>query len=263
MITLGPLTLAPLICPSFTSPNLQHAFFTRQGGVSTGIYDGLNVGTGSSDDPAKIAENRKRAASYFAVEPAFLVNPWQTHSNEVIIVDRPFEGERPKADAIVTKTKNIAIGVLTADCGPILFADTNAGVIGAAHAGWKGAVSGVLENTIATMESLGAKRDNIIAVLGPSISQSNYEVGPEFLDFFIGVSAMNLRWFEPCENSNHSMFDLWGYTIDRLTKAGVKTDCVEQCTYANEENFYSYRRTTHRKEPDYGRQISALMLRET
>jgi polyphenol oxidase len=257
MITLDPFTAAPL-----RKPGLAHAYFTRQGGVSTGIYEGLNVGNGSSDDPALIAENRRRTAGFFGVAPSHLMNPWQTHSSDVVIVDRPFEGERPKADGIVTKTPGIAVGVLTADCGPILFADAQAKVIGAAHAGWKGAVGGVLENTISTMETLGAKRDNIIAVLGPSISQANYEVGPEFLDFFIGVSAMNLRWFNPSEKPEHFMFDLWGYTLERLKRAGVQASCVDRCTYAEEDLFYSYRRTTHRKEPDYGRQLSALMLTE-
>ncbi|MGL4490299.1 MAG: peptidoglycan editing factor PgeF, partial [Rhizobiaceae bacterium] len=243
-------------------PGISHAFFTRQGGVSTGLYQGLNVGIGSSDAPALVAENRGRAAGHFAVEPSHLMNPWQTHSSDVVVVDRPFEGERPKADGIVTNTPGIAIGVVTADCGPILFADSKAKVIGAAHAGWKGAVGGVLENTISTMESLGATRDNIVAVLGPSISQANYEVGPEFVDFFIGVSAMNLRWFTPSEKPNHSMFDLWGYTLERLKRAGVRASSVNRCTYAEEELFYSYRRTTHRKEPDYGRQLSALLLKE-
>ncbi len=257
MITLDPVTAAPL-----KSPGISHAYFTRQGGVSTGIYQGLNVGNGSSDDPALIAENRRRAAGFFGIEPTHLMNPWQTHSSDVIVVDRPFEDERPKADGIVTNTPGIAIGVLTADCGPILFADPQAKVIGAAHAGWKGAVGGVLENTIKTMETLGANRDNIVAVLGPSISQANYEVGPEFLDLFIGVSAMNLRWFSPSEKPTHFMFDLWGYTLERLQRAGVAASCVDRCTYAEEDLFYSYRRTTHRKEPDYGRQLSALMLTE-
>lgn len=256
------IKLDPVTHESLRSPGITHAYFTRQGGVSIGIYEGLNVGIGSSDDPKSITENRARTAGYFSVAPNLLMNPWQTHSSDVVVVDRPFDGERPKADGIVTKTPGIAIGVVTADCGPILFADTQAKVIGAAHAGWKGAVGGVLENTIKTMEDLGAKRENIIAVLGPSISQANYEVGPEFLDFFIGVSAMNLRWFEPSENSDHSMFDLWGYTLDRLKRAGVQAHCVNRCTYGEEENFYSYRRTTHRKEADYGRQLSALMLTE-
>jgi polyphenol oxidase len=254
--------LEPITHDALLIPGIAHAYFTREGGVSTGIYEGLNVGNGSSDDPALIAENRSRAAGLFGVAPKHLMNPWQTHSSDVIVVDRPFDGERPKADAIVTKTKGLAIGVLTADCGPILFADPQAKIIGAAHAGWKGAVGGILENTIKTMEDLGASRANIVAVLGPSISQANYEVGPEFLDFFIGVSAMNLRWFEPSETSDHSMFDLWGYTMDRLKRAGVTAHCVNHCTYAQEDLFYSYRRTTHRKEPDYGRQMSALMLTE-
>jgi hypothetical protein len=255
-------TLSPITHDKLTSPSIAHAWFTREGGVSSGIYEGLNVGNGSSDDQTLVAENRRRAAVHFGVEPQRLMNPWQTHSSDVVIVDAPFTGERPKADGIVTNTPRLAIGVVTADCGPILFSDAKAKVIGAAHAGWKGAVGGVLENTIATMETLGAKRENIVAVLGPSISQANYEVGPEFVDFFIGVSAMNLRWFEPSKTPNHSMFDLWGYTLSRLSKAGVEAHCVNRCTYTEDDNFFSYRRTTHRKEPDYGRQLSALMLRE-
>jgi polyphenol oxidase len=255
-------TLNPVIHEALKSSGIAHAYFTRQGGVSTGIYEGLNADFGSSDDPALIAENRSRAAAFFGVEPSHLMNPWETHSSDVVVVDGPFPGEQPKADAIVTKTPGIAIGVVTADCGPILFADTRAKVIGAAHAGWKGAVGGVLENTVKTMESLGAKRDDIIAVLGPSISQENYEVGPEFFDRFIGVSATNQRWFSPSEKPGHFMFNLWGYTLERLKCAGIKADCVNRCTYAQDDLFYSYRRTTHRKEPDYGRQLSALMLTE-
>jgi polyphenol oxidase len=257
MNTLNPVTSAHL-----SVRGIAHAWLTRSGGVSTGIYEGLNVGNGSSDIPSNIAENRRRAAAFFGVEPDYLVNPWQTHSSDVIIVDCPFLGERPMADGIVTNVSNIAIAVVTADCGPILFADNQAKVIGAAHAGWKGAVGGVLENTIKSMETLGATRKNIVAVLGPSISQANYEVGPEFMDLFIGIAPENLQWFTPSHKPNHSMFNLWGYTLDRLKRAGVNVESVNRCTYAEEENFYSYRRTTHRKEPDYGRQLSAIMLTE-
>jgi polyphenol oxidase len=161
----------------------------------------------------------------------------------------------------VTKTPGLAIGVVPADCGPILFIDERAGVIGAAHAGWKGALSGVLENTVDAMESLGAHRNNIRAVLGPSISQANYEVGPEFVDTFTNAGADNAKWFMPSTKPGHSMFDLWGYTLDRLQKAGVEASCINLCTYADEALFYSYRRTTHRREPDYGRQLSAIMLK--
>ena len=254
-------TLSPIISPVLGSDSIVHGFFTRHGGVSSGIYEGLNVGIGSSDDPAKVVENRRRAALHLSADPARLVNPWQVHSPDAVIVSAPFEGERPKADGIVTATPNLAIAVVTADCGPILFSDARAGVIGAAHAGWKGAIGGVLESTIAAMETLGAKRQDIKAVLGPSISQQNYEVGPEFVASFVSVDKGNARWFAPSMKAGHSMFDLWGYTLSRLDAAGIDASCVNRCTYADETSFYSYRRTTHRQEPDYGRQMSAIMIK--
>ncbi len=255
---------SPLL--TITSPNLVdagvvHGFFTRQGGVSTGVYQGLNVGLGSSDDRELIEENRRRAALHLGADPARLAAPWQVHSPDAVIVSAPFGNERPKADGIVTATPGLLIAVLTADCGPILFSDPNAGVVGAAHAGWKGAIGGVLENTIAAMETLGAHRADIKVALGPSISQANYEVGPEFVASFAAADASNSRWFVPSLKAGHSMFDLWGYTLARLETAGVEATCVNRCTYAEESNFYSYRRTTHRQEPDYGRQMSAIMLK--
>lgn len=239
----------------------MHGFFTRAGGVSEGLYRGLNVGIGSSDNREAVDENRRRAAAALGAKPPVVSNPWQVHSPDAVVIDRPYEGERPKADAIVTNKPGLAIGVVTADCGPILFLDEHAGVVGAAHAGWKGALGGVLENTVDAMESLGAKRDNIKAVLGPSISQANYEVGPEFVDTFMNAASGNSKWFTPSSKLGHSLFDLWGYTLDRLDKAGIEASCVNLCTYADEELFYSYRRTTHRGEPDYGRQLSAIMLK--
>ncbi len=254
-------TLSPITSPLLSDNNIVHGFFTRHGGVSTGIYEGLNVGIGSSDERALVEENRRRAALHLGVEASRLVNPWQVHSPDAVIVNAPFEGERPKADGIVTATPGLAIAVVTADCGPILFSDSKAGVIGAAHAGWKGAIGGVLENTIAAMETLGANRANIKAVLGPSISQANYEVGPEFVATFLSHDIRNGQWFAPSKNVGHSMFDLWGYTLSRLDAAGIDAFCVNRCTYADDASFYSYRRTTHRQEPDYGRQMSAIMLK--
>lgn len=251
----------PVTSPALKSDRAAHGFFTRTGGVSQGLYRGLNVGIGSSDERELVDENRRRAAAALGAEPPIVVNPWQVHSPDVVAVDRPFVSERPKADAIVTNTPGLAIGVVTADCGPILFLDEKAGVIGAAHAGWKGALGGVLENTIGAMESLGAKRHQIKAVLGPSISQANYEVGPEFVETFVNAGSRNGQWFKASRKAGHSMFDLWGYTLDRLEMAGVEASCVNLCTYADEGLFYSYRRTTHRKEPDYGRQLSAIMLK--
>ena len=239
---------------------IRHGFFTREGGVSGGLYAGLNVGLGSDDRRDLVEENRARVAGWLGVQPARLASPWQVHSPDAVVVDRPFEGERPQADAIVTATPGLAIGVVTADCGPVLFADARAGVIGAAHAGWKGALTGVLENTISAMETLGAARGNIVAVLGPSISQANYEVGPEFVARFCAAEEGNDRWFSPSHRSEHAMFDLQGYTVDRLARAGVSASMTGHCTYADEPAFFSYRRTTHRAEPDYGRQISAIVL---
>ena len=242
------------------APGTRHGFFTRVGGVSSGIYQGLNIGTGSSDDQALVRENRARVARWMGVAPDCLMTAHQVHSPDVLVVREPFAGERPKADALVTDVPGIAVAASTADCGPVLFADPEAGVVGAAHAGWKGAFTGVLENTIAAMETLGANRDNIVAVLGPSISLINYEVGPEFVERFVAADIANGAYFTPSGTPGHAMFDLNSYTVDRLRSAGVRAEMLGRCTYAEEDLFYSYRRTTHRKEPDYGRQISAIAL---
>ena len=262
-MTVSPtIGLSPITSADLDLPGIRHAFFTRPGGVSDGIYKGLNVGIGSNDERTNVVENRRRAAEHLGTPEHMLVNPYQVHSPDVVTVTGPFEGERPKADAIVTATPGVAIAVVTADCGPILFADPKARVIGAAHAGWKGAIGGVLESTIVAMEKLGATRADIKAVLGPSISQQNYEVGPEFVSQFSAHDSANTRWFAPSTKAGHSMFDLWGYTLERLAKAGVSASVTGHCTYADEGRFFSYRRTTHRAEPDYGRQLSALMLTE-
>ena len=239
---------------------IRHGYFTRVGGVSGGIYRGLNIGTGSSDDQMLVAENRRRVADWMGVAADHLLTAHQIHSPDVVIAREAFAGPRPKADAIVTDRPGIAIGASTADCGPVLFADSGARIIGAAHAGWKGAFTGVLENTVAAMESLGARRENIVAVLGPSIGPANYEVGPEFVARFVEADAENIGYFAPSATSGHAMFDLVSYTVDRLIRAGVTAEGLGRCTYAEEDLFYSYRRTTHRKEPDYGRQVSAIVL---
>ena len=194
------------------------------------------------------------------VAPDHLLTAFQIHSPDVIVAREPFSGERPKVDAIVTDRPGIAVGASSADCGPVLFADPKARVVGAAHAGWKGAFTGVLENTIATMERLGARRESIVAVLGPSISASNYEVGPEFVERFVAANAANDRYFTPSPQAGHAMFDLNRYTVDRLAAAGVTADALYRCTYAEEDLFYSYRRATHRSEADYGRHVSAIVL---
>lgn len=239
---------------------IRHGFFTRAGGVSTGLFQGLNVGLGSGDERAAVLENRRRVARWLKVAPEGLVGVHQVHSPEVVAVEAPFGVDRPKADAMVTDRPGLALGVLTADCGPVLFADPQAGVIGAAHAGWKGALTGVLENTIAAMEKRGAKAGRIAAVLGPSITQENYEVGPEFVERFVYSDAASERFFATSARAGHAFFDLRGYTLLRLERAGVRMEAVARCTYALESEFYSYRRATHRNEPDYGRQVSAIVM---
>src|SRR5512135_3235524 len=223
---------------------IRHAFFTRAGGVSQGVYATLNGGTGSNDAPDKIAENRARIAAALGVEPDRLLTAYQIHSPSVVVADEPWTQEnRPRADAIVTRTPRLAIGVSTADCGPLLFADIEARVIGAAHAGWRGVLTGVVEATIAAMEKLGAERARIVAVLGPTIRQPNYEVGPEFVARFLAADADNTRFFAPSEQAGYAMFDLAGYIADRIQRAGVaKFEDLALCTFAEPERFFSYRR---------------------
>ncbi len=240
----------------------RHGFFTRTGGISDGIYRGLNVGLGSSDEQSKVAENRARVAEWFGVPSTRLATVHQFHSPDVIHVGRDHRGERPKADAMVTNEPGVILGILTADCGPVLFLDPENRVAGAAHAGWKGALGGVLESTIEAMEALGAQRNNMRAVLGPSISAENYEVGPEFVERFLAHDPTYERFFSPSAKADHAMFDLPALTMLRLANAGVRSEKTGECTYADEDRFFSYRRTTHRGEPDYGRQISAIMLAE-
>lgn len=237
-----------------------HGFFGRTGGVSTGIYDSLNCGPGSGDDLTKIAENRSRVRE--ALGASALITLHQIHSRNVITVTETWEmGKGPQADSMVTAAPGIAIGILTADCAPVLFADSNARVIGAAHAGWKGAISGVTDATLDAMEKLGAKRENIAAAIGPCISQKNYEVGPEFRERFLDADSVNARFFARADQPEHFRFDLEAYVASRLVDAGVRNvAALSACTYAREPDFFSFRRTTHRKESAYGRQISAIML---
>lgn len=236
-----------------------HAFFTRLGGVSTGLYAGLNAGIGSDDAPEAVRENRARAARYLG-EASEIVTPWQVHSPHVVSLEAPFPGERAKADAIVTATPGLAIGVVTADCGPVLFADAKARVVGAAHAGWKGAVGGVLEATVEAMERLGARRADIAAVLGPTIMQDNYEVGAGMAAGIVEGDAQASAFFAPGASADKRQFDLPALILSRLSRAGVRAAFVGHCTYADETRFFSFRRTTHRGEPDYGRQMSAISL---
>jgi YfiH family protein len=241
---------------------LRHAFFTRDGGVSAGVYASLNGGPGSSDAPARVAENRGRMAVALGVKPDCLLTAYQIHSPDVVILDRPWPAQqRPRADAIVTRSPGLAIGVTTADCGPLLFADATAGVIGAAHAGWRGAATGVIEATVAAMERCGADRDRVVAALGPTIRQPNYEVGPEFVSRFEKEDPGNGRFFKPAGRPEHALFDLPGYIAARLAAAGIhKIEDLGHCTYADAGRFFSYRRSVHRNESDYGRHISAIAL---
>ncbi|MEO1066223.1 MAG: peptidoglycan editing factor PgeF [Pseudomonadota bacterium] len=243
--------------------NIDHAFFTREGGVSGGIYASRNIGQGSDDDKSAVKENRARCARDLGVGIANLATPYQIHSSNVVTVEDVWEdGNRPKADALVTDRPGVLIGIATADCGPVLFADDKARVVGAAHAGWRGATGGVLENTIGAMEALGAERGAIRAVLGPTIGQQSYEVGPEFVDRLKGLTEENAQYLKPSDRDGHAMFDLPGYITDRLMQCGLKTvENLALCTYQDETRFYSYRRATHRSEADYGRLLSAIVLK--
>lgn len=238
---------------------VRHGFFTRRGGASSGVFAGLNCGAGSSDQSEIVAINRNRVADALNVPSDQLVSVHQVHSAKVEVVDGPLSIPKPQADAMVTKTPGVALGVLTADCQPVLFADQKAGVIGAAHAGWRGALDGVLEATVDAMVALGASRETIKAVIGPSISQRAYEVGPEFLDTFLAEDPQYARFFvNGVEDKFH--FDLPGFGLHRLRSAGVDAEWTRHCTYSDADRFYSYRRATHAREADYGRLISAIRL---
>jgi YfiH family protein len=242
-------------------PGLRHAFFTREGGVSGGIYDSLNAGIGSNDDPANVTENRRRMAARMGVTPERFLSLHQIHSPDVVVATGPWPGaQRPRADAVVTRTEGLAIGASAADCGPILFVDPTARVIGAAHAGWKGALTGVLESTVDAMEKLGADRSGVVAAIGPLIRQHSYEVGGEFVERFLDADAGNAAFFIPSVREGHAMFDLAAYIRMRLENAGVlMIDDIGVDTYSD-ERFYSYRRAVHRKETDYGRHVHAIAL---
>jgi polyphenol oxidase len=238
----------------------RHGFLGRRGGVSTGLVEGLNVGLGSGDDPAAIGENRRRAAD--AVAPgATLVTVYQVHSVEAVVAGQWADDARPHADALVTDRPGLVLGILTADCAPVLLADADAGVIGAAHAGWKGAIGGVTDATIEAMEKLGAKRDRIAAAIGPCIARASYEVDAGFLSRFADVDPANERFFADGTRTGHHQFDLEAYVAHRLAAAGItRVAALGLDTYADADRFYSFRRATHRSEPDYGRQISLICM---
>jgi hypothetical protein len=241
----------------------RHGFFTRKGGASSGIFAGLNCGTGSSDLAEIVAINRTRVINAMGVTPEALVTVHQVHSAIAIAITAPLNlpaPDRPRADAIVTATPGLLLAVLTADCQPVLFSDPRSGVIAAAHAGWKGALAGVLEATLDAMETLGARRDDIAAVIGPSISQAAYEVGPDFLDLFLADDPGHARFFANGRNGRYQ-FDLPGFGLHRLRSAGVgQATWTGHCTYNDPDRFFSYRRTTHAGEADYGRLISVIRL---
>lgn len=239
---------------------IDHGFFTRKGGASSGVYAGLNCGFGSTDQSDIVAINRRRVAKAMNLDQTQLCGVHQVHSNDVVRISGRPTGDAPRADALVTDQPELALVILTADCQPVLFADKDAGVIGAAHAGWRGAVDGILERTVDEMVDLGAKRGNITAIIGPSISQSAYEVGPEFLDDFVANDPDNIQFFASGQGDRY-MFNLPAYGLHCLRAAGVgHAEWTRHCTYSDPERFYSYRRSVHKKEADYGRLLSTIRL---
>jgi polyphenol oxidase len=246
--------------PAWTSSALagvRHGFFGREGGVSTGIYASLNAGTGSHDDPEAVAENRRRIATAFGVEPTHLIGAHQVHSPDAVLVGAPWTGERPHADALVTARPGLALSILTADCAPVLLADTEAGVIGAAHAGWKGALTGVLEACVALMREHGAR--DIKAAIGPCIQQASYEVGPEFVARFLATDPVYARFFIAGVGEK-SHFDLPGFCTARIAKLGIESEISALDTYALPAQLHSHRRSVHEKLGDYGRNCAAITL---
>lgn len=242
--------------------NVRHGFFTRNGGVSEGVFASLNCGFGSGDEPHRVAANRAKAMSDLELPPEALVTVRQEHTATVVVVDEPFaHADAPVADALVTTRPRIALGVLSADCAPVLLADGAAGVIAAAHAGWKGALAGVLENTVAKMVELGAERSRIVAGIGPCIAQRSYEVGPDFPAPFLAEEPDNERFFSPSQRDGHHMFDLPGYVARKLARIGVGEVMPTPCDTVREDNrFFSYRRATLGGESRYGRMLSAIAL---
>jgi YfiH family protein len=252
--------------PVLTSPRLdlagvRHAFFTRTGGVSKGLYDSLNVGRGSADEPADVAENRRRCAGHFGLEGQALSTCYQVHSDIALVTDRGWGDERPQGDAVVTKTPGVLCGALAADCAPILFADPVARIVASAHAGWKGALGGIVEATVATLSDLGAELSGTVAVIGPCIGPASYEVGLEFLDQFLATDRANARFFAAGASADKRMFDLPGFILSRLNAAGiVRCEWIGADTCADETRFFSNRRAFKRGEPDFGRLLSAIAL---
>lgn len=253
--------LPVLTSPLLDLPGVRHAFFTRRGGVSRGVYDSLNVGRGSLDEPGDVVENRRRAAAHFDLAEGALNTCYQIHSADALVADGPWNGERPKADGVVARVSGLACGALAADCAPILFADPKARVVAAAHAGWKGALGGVAEATLARMAEQGANLPDVVAVVGPCIGPASYEVGLEFLERFVADEAENVEFFTPVDGAEKAMFDLPAFVLHRLRRAGVGACAwIGRDTCAEEDLFFSNRRAFKRGEGDFGRLLSAIAL---
>jgi YfiH family protein len=241
-------------------PGVRHAFFTRKGGVSKGVYESLNVGAGSNDDPEAVAENRVRAAAAFGAQPDHLLTCYQIHSATAVTADAAW-AERPKADAVVSRTPGLVLGALSADCAPVLLADPEARIVAAAHAGWKGALGGIVQATVEEMQRLGARPERMVAAVGPCIGPASYEVGLEFLDAFQAQAQGSERFFKGGSRPDKRLFDLPGFVLDRLSASGVgEAAWIGRDTYAEPDLFFSNRKAVHRQETDYGRLLSAIML---
>lgn len=255
------MTLKPKTHQLLEGKNVRHGFFTRRGGVSKGVYESLNCGPGSSDDRKNVLENRGRVAAFLTGKPGPINTLYQCHSSTLVLLDKPLNPKVPvKADALLTREKGLILGVLTADCAPILFSDPTAGFVAAAHAGWRGALAEVIENVVANMIHMGSKLENIRAVIGPCIGQESYEVQPDFREEFVRQRRENEKYFRPNQKASYQ-FDLEGFCLDHLKGAGLsKISALSLDTYSNGKEFFSFRRTTHRGEADYGRQISAIVM---
>ena len=261
-MTQQPPPLPLIEAPALTgAKGVRHGFFTREGGVSEGLYQTLNCGFGSDDDTDNVTENRRRVCATLDTSAEALVTPYQVHGTDVIVVEQPWSRDTaPQADGLATNVPGIALGILTADCAPILFADRDAGVIGACHAGWRGALDGIIDATLAAMDGLGAQRSNICAAIGPCIAQSSYQVGPEFRDRFLAAEGGHDRFFK-ADDEGRFRFDLPGFVSERLSRAGVAdASWVGLDTCTEDRRLFSYRRSTQRGEADFGRGLSAIML---
>ena len=255
------MTLSPITHPLLDMAGVRHGFFTRQGGVSTGLYEGLNTGVGSKDDPAAVIENRRRVAAWMGGQPDDLAACYQVHSAIARVAETGWKGERPEGDAAVSARPGVICAVLTADCAPVLLADPEAGVVAAAHAGWKGALGGIIHSTVQAMQALGAQPRRIVAVVGPTIAQASYEVGAEYQERFEHHDPGSGRFFLPGETADKRLFDLPGFVLWRLEQAGVgEAACTGDDTRADAARFYSNRRAYLAGEPDFGRMMSAVGL---